>query len=95
MGVRTLEFSKSAGVFLSGIIFIVGGSVLSWAFSYFAGVLVSRNSDPQLFVILAYCALGLVLLGFIQLVVAAYRALVKIDALHVPAPRAAESEWHR
>lgn len=94
MGV-TLEFSKSAGLFLSGIIFIVGGSVLSWAFNFFAGILVSRNSDPQLFMVLTSCALGLVVLGFIQMVVAAYRALVKIDALHVPAPRAVESEWHR
>ncbi|MFK4295009.1 putative membrane protein [Arthrobacter sp. GAS37] len=90
-----MEFSKSASVFLSGIIFIVGGSALSWFFGFIAGVAVTRNSDPQLFVILAFCALGLVLLGFIQLVVAAYRALVKIDALRVPVPRAVEQEWRR
>ncbi|WP_345043022.1 hypothetical protein [Arthrobacter methylotrophus] len=60
-----------------------------------AAQLVARNSDPQLFLILVFCAGGLVLLGFIQLLVAVYRALVKIDALRVPAPRAAESEWRR
>lgn len=87
-----MEFNKSAGVFLSGIIFIVGGSALYWFFNLLAGVAITRTSDPQLFVILAFCALGLVLLGFIQLVLAAYRAL-KIDALSVPAPRTVAQEW--
>jgi len=73
-----LHYSRSAGLFLSGVIFSILGPVLAWA-AFLAAAF--RPGEGQVFFMAGFVAAGLGLLGFIQLIVSVYRAMRKIDAI--------------
>ncbi len=73
-----MQHSRSAGLFLSGVIFSFLGPILAWA-AFFTAAL--RPGEGQLFFMAGFVAAGLSLLGFIQLIVSVYRAFRKIDAI--------------
>lgn len=86
-----MQFKKSAGVFLTGLILsVVGGVGASMAASAAASASMaaslSRYASPNPAAGVTALVFGLLsLVGFILLCMGAYRALVKIDALPVPA----------
>jgi putative copper export protein len=90
-----MQFKKSAGVFLTGLILsVVGGVGASMAASAAAAASLaaslSRYASPNSSAAVMAFIFGLLsLVGFILLCMGAYRALVKIDALPVPAPEPA------
>jgi hypothetical protein len=84
-----LQFKRSAGIFASGLLTatagyifgaIFGGAAAAASSSYY-----SRGSSGFL-IFLAVLGFATALAGTIMMVVGAYRALVKIDALVVPVP---------
>lgn len=85
-----MQFKKSAGIFLTGLILsVVGGVGTSMAASAAAAASMaaslSRYASPNPAAGITALVFGLLsLVGFILLCMGAYRALVKIDALPVP-----------
>lgn len=93
-----MQFKKSAGVFLTGLILsVVGGVGATISASIAAAAaaarsLYSSSGGSTGAAVMAFIFGLLSLIGFIMLCQGAYRALVKIDALPVPAPeKAAEN----
>ncbi|GAT87956.1 hypothetical protein CVCC1112_2615 [Paenarthrobacter nicotinovorans] len=76
-----MEYSRSAGVFLSGAILSIIGPLATWA-AFLAAAL--RPQEGALFFSIGCAAVGLTLLGFIQLIVSVFRAFRKIDSLYTP-----------
>jgi hypothetical protein len=90
-----VEFKRSAGVFVTGISFFFGGPLLVFIGTIFATLASSRN-DGGLSAVLIGLVVGGYILGFVGLVlliVAAHRALVKIDALPVRVQSAKRQDW--
>lgn len=79
-----MEFKRAAGLYIAGICLFFGGPLLAsiatalepWAAADLTGLLIG----------VAVFGILLGLIGLVMLVVAAYRALVKIDALPVQLP---------
>lgn len=81
---RVPGFPRSAGIFVAGISLIFGGPLITFIGTTFGTWPAARNNDSGLnavFIGLADFGMIAGFIGFIMLVVAAHRALVKIDAL--------------
>lgn len=82
----TMKYKNSAGLFVTGVTFMIAGPLLIIIGTTFsAGAFLSSTwSDTAAIFIGAYVLGGLLsLIGSILLIGATYRALVKIDALQV------------
>jgi hypothetical protein len=91
-----MQFKRSAGVFVAGITLIFAGPLLTFGGTTFAAWAATSNNDRGLAaVFLGVAVLGAVagFVGFILLIVAAHRALVKIDALPVRVQSAPRQNW--
>ncbi len=75
---EALQFNRSAGIFVTGVWLTIGGPVLGWL----GMAAMTSSSIGGLFALIGGAA-GIA--GSICIAVAIYRALSKIDALHVPA----------
>lgn len=83
-----MEFKRSAGIFATGFVLSLIGYVLGAIFAMSSAAQASSyysSSSAMVLGVMAFIFLGTALIGSIMTVVGAYRALVKIDALHVPA----------
>lgn len=80
-----MQFKRSAGIFVAGISLVFGGPLLSFIGITFGAWSASKNDSGLSAVFLGLAVLGYIVafVGLIMLVVAAHRALVKIDALPV------------
>lgn len=96
-----MQFKRSAGIFVTGMCFMVGGPLLSivgssfgtWAaFTGLTGEAAS-SEIAGLFIVLMMLGGILSLTGFCLTTAAAYRALVKIDALPVGIPYTPRNNW--
>ncbi|UKA55501.1 hypothetical protein LFT45_06155 [Arthrobacter sp. FW305-BF8] len=83
-----MQFKRSAGIFASGVLMSISGyifgAIFAGAAAASASSYYSRGSNGFL-IVLAVLGFGAALAGTIMMIVGAYRALVKIDALPVPA----------
>lgn len=84
-----MQYKRAAGLYVGGICLILGGPLVSFIGTTFGtwGLL----NDPSgnlggLFIGVAIFGVLLGIVGLFMLVVAAHRALVKIDALPVRSP---------
>lgn len=91
-----MQFKRSAGIFVAGITFLLSGPLLGFIGTSFGAWSAASNRGSGL----GAAFIGLVVLGaivsftgFILLVVAAHRALVKIDALPVRVQNAPRKDW--
>lgn len=87
-----MEFKRSAGVFASGFVMSLVGYILGAIFTMMSASAASsyyRSDSAVLPGILAFICFVVALVGSIMTVVGLYRALVKIDALPIPAVPAA------
>lgn len=92
-----MQFKRSAGVFVAGITLILAGPLLSLIGTTFGTWSFTSLRDGNMSgAFIALAALGglVSFIGFILLVVAAHRALVKIDALPVKA-QSSRQDWAR
>ncbi len=91
-----VEFRRSAGLFVAGISFFFGGPLLSWVAALFMAWSMTRGDGGMAAAFIGVAILGgvLGLVGFVLLIVAAHRALVKIDALTVRVQPAARQDWY-
>ncbi|MFF2317510.1 hypothetical protein ACFVTE_14735 [Arthrobacter sp. NPDC058097] len=82
-----MQFKRSAGIFASGVLLSISGyifgAIFAGAAAASASSYYSRGSNGFL-IFLAVLGFGAALSGTIMMIVGAYRALVKIDALPVP-----------
>lgn len=74
-----MRFNRSAGIFVTGVWLTIGGPLLGWL----GMAALTSSSAGGLFALVGVAA-GVA--GSICIAVAFYRALSKIDALHVPMP---------
>lgn len=91
-----MKFKKSAGLFVTGVTFLIAGPLLIFIGSIFgAGTLLMNTSSEFTAVVIGVNLLGglLSLIGSILLIGATYRALVKIDALPVLVPTSNRQNW--
>ena len=90
-----MQFKRSAGVFVAGISMFIGGPLLSWVAAMFLAWSATRGdgSLAAVFMGLAFVGGVLSLIGFVLLIVATHRALVKIDALPVGVQPASRQDW--
>jgi hypothetical protein len=90
----SVEFKRSAGVFVAGISFFFGGPLLSLVANLFLAWSASRGDDGMVAVFMGVVFIGgaLALMGSVMLLMATHRALVKIDALPVRAPAASRQD---
>jgi hypothetical protein len=91
-----MQFKRSAGIFVAGISFFFGGPLLTFVGSTFATWAATTGNDRGLVaVFIGVAGLGAVaaFIGFILLIVAAHRALVKIDALPVRVHYSSRQDW--
>jgi hypothetical protein len=90
-----VEFKRSAEVFVTGVSFFIGGPLLVFIGTIFATMAASRNDSSLSAVLIGLVVVGYVLgfVGFILLIVATHRALVKIDALPVRAQSPRRQDW--
>ena len=91
-----MEFKRSAGIFVSGISFFLGGPLLSGVAALFLPWAASRGDGGLVAVFMGLSVLGgvLGLVGIVMLIVATHRALVKIDGLPVRAQSASRDDWY-
>jgi hypothetical protein len=90
-----MQFKRSAGVFVAGVTLVVAGPLLSLIGATFGSWSIASLRDGNMSgAFLGLAALGglVSFIGFILLVVAAHRALVKIDALPVRA-QPSRQDW--
>lgn len=89
-----MEFKRSAGVFVAGISFFFGGPFLSGVAFLFVRWAAARGDDGSVAVFMGLAVLGgvLGLAGFVMLIVATHRALVKIDGLPIRARSASKED---
>jgi hypothetical protein len=81
-----MQYKRSAGIFVAGISLIIGGPLLTFIGTTFGTWSAATNNDSVLNVVfIGLAVLGVIVgfIGVIMLVVAAHRALVKIDAIPV------------
>ncbi|MFE8884933.1 hypothetical protein ACFYLX_03700 [Pseudarthrobacter enclensis] len=89
-----MEFKRSAGVFATGFVLSLIGYILGAIFTMVAASAASsyyRSDSAVLPGFLAFACFVLALIGSIMTVMGLYRAMVKIDALPVPAVAAPAS----
>ena len=89
-----MEFKRSAGVFATGFVLALIGYVLGTIFAIVSASTASSyysNDSSVATGILAFICFLVALVGSIMTVVGLYRALVKIDALPLPAPATPEA----
>jgi hypothetical protein len=92
----TMEFRRAAGIYVGGISLILGGPLVSFIGNTFGTWYSVRNPTNNLsgvFIGIAVFGVLLGIVGFFMLVVAAHRALVKIDALPARLPAASRENW--
>lgn len=91
-----MQFKRSAGIFVAGITLFFAGPLLSVIGAAFGAWSITSINDRGISgALLALAALGWVvsLVGVILMIVAAHRALVKIDALPVRSESAFRQGW--
>ena len=89
-----MEFKRSAGVFATGFVLALIGYILGTIFAIVSASTASsyyRSDSSVATGIVAFICFLVALVGSIMTVVGLYRALVKIDALPLPAPAAPEA----
>lgn len=89
-----MEFKSSAGVFAGGVVTSIAGYVLGGVFAASAAAASSSyysDSSAGFFAFLAFVGFLTALIGTIFVIKGVYRAMVKIDALVVPAATKAAS----
>lgn len=87
-----LKFKESAGVFAVGIVMSIAGSAIGGIFAASAAAASSSyrsSSSAGFFAFLAFVGFVTALVGTILVIKGMYRAMVKIDALAVPAAMSA------
>jgi hypothetical protein len=92
---KLMEYKAAAGVFIGGVTMSICGPILATASMYFATWALARGDAGMASVFFAVAALGalLALIGFIMLIVATHRALVKIDALPLQVQSHRTEDW--
>jgi hypothetical protein len=91
-----MEFKRAAGLYVFGVSLILGGPLVSFigtTFGTWSAVNNPSNNLTGLFIGVAIFGVLLGVVGFFMLVVAAHRALVKIDALPARLPSASRERW--
>jgi hypothetical protein len=96
-----MHFDRSAGIFKAGVFMAVGGPILSALGALIAApnISVLYTGDPNRGALIfgALITVGgslLAVIGYIMILVAVYRALVKIDALPVRTQPRSTSAGH-
>lgn len=102
-----MQFRRSAGIFVTGICFVVGGPLLAiigstfGTLTVFVGMSGTPGAAPNpetgmagFFIILMVVGALLSIIGFFLLIAAVHRALVKIDALPAGAQSANRDNWY-
>lgn len=83
-----MQYKRAAGIYVAGICLILGGPLVSFIGTSFGTWFAFNNPATNmsgLFIGIAVFGALLGIVGLFMLVAAAYRALVKIDALPVGA----------
>jgi hypothetical protein len=91
-----MQFKRAAGLYVAGICLFLGGPLLAYGASMFGAWSAFIGDQEQLtglFIGIAVFGILLGVIGFFMLIVAAYRALVKIDALQVGAAAQRSERW--
>jgi hypothetical protein len=90
-----VEFKRSAGIFVAGISLFFGGPLLSFIGTTFATLFASKDENglASMFFGLALFGVVVSLAGLILIIVAAHRALVKIDALPTRVQTVQRQNW--
>lgn len=90
-----MEFKRSAGIFVAGISLFFGGPLLSFIGTTFATLFASKDENglASMFFGLALFGVVVSLAGLILIIVAAHRALVKIDALPTRVQTVQRQNW--
>jgi hypothetical protein len=90
-----MQFKPSAGIFVAGISLFFGGPLLSFIGSTFGTLFALKNDSGLTAVFIGLVVFGFAVgfVGLIMIVVAAHRALVKIDALPVRVQSAQRQSW--
>ena len=91
-----MQYKRAAGLYVGGICLILGGPLVTFigmTFGTWAMVNSPSNNLSGLFIGVAVLGGLLGIIGFFMLVVAAHRALVKIDALPVRTPSVSKESW--
>lgn len=86
-----MQYKRAAGLYVGGICLIIGGPLVSFIGTTFGtwGLINDLSGNLSgLFIGVAAFGVLLGIIGLFMLVVAAHRALVKIDALPVRMPTA-------
>jgi hypothetical protein len=91
-----MHYKPAAGMFVGGVTMSLCGPILGSASGYFATMAFARGdaSMANVFMIVALFGGLLTLIGFIVLIVAIYRALVKIDALSTRTRSSDRDDWN-
>jgi len=78
-----MQHKPAAGIFVGGVTMSICGPILATASGFFASWAFTRGDNGLVAVFVGIAVFGalLALIGFFMLIVAAHRALVKIDAL--------------
>jgi hypothetical protein len=91
-----MQFKRAAGLYIAGISLILGGPLFGFIGATFGTWYAVSNPSSNLsglFIGIAVFGWLLGVVGIFMLVAAAYRALVKIDALSVRLPSASGESW--
>jgi hypothetical protein len=91
-----MQYKRAAGLYVGGICLILGGPLVSFigmTFGTWAAVSNPSSNLGGLFIGVAAFGALLGIIGLFLLVAAAYRALVKLDALPVRIPSVSKESW--
>ena len=90
-----MEFKRSAGIFVAGVTLLLGGPLLSLIATTLRTYAASSNDGGLSAVSIGLAVFGFLIgfVGIIMIVVAAHRALVKIDAFPVRLQPAQRQHW--
>lgn len=91
-----MQFRRAAGLYVGGICLFLGGPLVSFIGTTFGTWFTANNPSNNLsglFIAVTVFGFLLGIIGFFMLIVAAHRALVKIDALPVRLPAASRENW--
>ncbi|PNH82947.1 MULTISPECIES: hypothetical protein [unclassified Arthrobacter] len=90
-----MQFKPAAGIFVGGVTMSICAPLLSSASGFFATMAFAPGDQSLASIFTAIAVLGgiLALIGFIMVVVATYRALVKIDALPIAPTARPREPW--
>lgn len=91
-----MQYKRAAGLYVSGICLLLGGPLVTFIGTTFGTWVVANNPSNSLsgvFIGVAVFGALIGIIGFFMLVVAAHRALVKIDGLPVRIPSVSKESW--